>query len=51
MKKPASRALLMLRVLLREPKAGTETGSSILFRVSVSSVRRASAISRAAWLR
>lgn len=51
MKKPASRALLMLRVLPREPKAGTETGSSILFRVSVSSVRRASAISRAAWLR
>lgn len=51
MKKPAKRALLMLTALLREPKAGTEMGSSILFRVSVSSLRIPSAISKALWSR
>lgn len=51
MKKPAKRALLMLTVLPREPKAGTDTGSSILFSVSVSSVRIASAVRRAPWSR
>lgn len=51
MKKPAKRALLMLTMLLREPKAGTEMGSSILFRVSVSSLRIPSAINKALWSR
>lgn len=37
MKKPASRALFMLRVLFLDPKAGTEMGNSILFRVLMSS--------------
>ena len=47
MKKPASRALLMLWVLVLVPKDGSEMGSSILFRVSVSSDRMASAVFRA----
>lgn len=37
MKKPASRALFMFRVLFRDPKAGTEMGNSILFRMLMSS--------------
>lgn len=44
MKKPASRALFRLRLLVLVPKEGSEMGSSILFRVSVSSERMASAV-------
>lgn len=51
MKNPASSALFMFRVLLRDPNAGIEMGSSILLRVSVSSAWSASAIRRAVWLR
>ena len=51
MKNPASRAFLMLRVLILEPKAGMDTGSSILLRVVISSERRASAVCRAGRLR
>lgn len=46
MKNPASRALLMLWVLVLVPKEASEMGSSILFRVSVSSERTASAVFR-----
>lgn len=46
MKNPASRALLMLWVLVLVPKEGSEMGSSILFRVSVNSDRMASAVFR-----
>lgn len=46
MKNPASRALLRLWVLLLVPKEGSEMGSSILFRVSASSDRMASAVFR-----
>lgn len=46
MKNPASRALLMLWVFVLVPKEGSEMGSSILFRVSVSSDRMASAVFR-----
>lgn len=46
MKNPASRALLMLWVLVLVPNEGSEMGSSILFRVSVSSDRMASAVFR-----
>lgn len=44
MKNPANRARLMLTMLLLEPKAGKDTGSSIRFRISVSSDRIASAV-------
>lgn len=44
MKKPASRALFRLRLLVLVPKEGSEMGSSILFRVSVNSERTASAV-------
>lgn len=44
MKKPASRALFRFRLLVLVPKEGWEMGSSILFRVSVSSERTASAV-------
>lgn len=37
----------MFRVLFRDPKVGTEMGSSILLRVLMSSVKRVSAVSRA----
>lgn len=47
MKKPASRALLTLWVLVLVPKKGSEMGSSILFRVSVNSDLMASASFRA----
>lgn len=43
MKKPASRALFRLMLLVLVPKEGSEMGSSILFRVLVSSERTASA--------
>lgn len=46
MKNPASRALLTLWVLVLVPKEAWEMGSSILFRVSVSSDRTASAAFR-----
>lgn len=44
MKKPASNACLMFKLLFLEPKAGKDTGSSIRFRISVSSERIASAV-------
>lgn len=47
MKNPASRALLMLCVLVLVPKEGSEMGSSILLRVSVNSDLTASAVFRA----
>lgn len=46
MKNPAGRALFMLWVLVFVPKEASEMGSSILFRVSVSSDRTASAVFR-----
>lgn len=48
MKYPASRALLMLMALVLVPKEGSETGSSVRLRMSVSSARMASAVCRAA---
>lgn len=51
MKNPASRALLMLWVLDLVPKEASEMGSSILFRVSVSSERTASAVFRDVYTR
>ena len=51
MKKPASRALLMFRVLLRHPKVAVEMGSSVLLRMWMSSSRRRSALRRAERLR
>lgn len=44
MKKPANRALFRLRLLVLVPNEGSEMGSSILFRVSVSSERTTSAV-------
>lgn len=49
MKKPASRALFRLWLLVLVPKDGSEMGSSILFRVSVNSDRMASAVFREEW--
>ena len=51
MKKPASRALLMLPVLVFVPKQGSEMGNSILRRMSVSSDLVASAVCRAVWFK
>lgn len=48
MKYPASSALLILSALVLVPKAGSEMGSSILFRMSVSWALMASAVCRAA---
>lgn len=44
MKKPASSARLMFKLLLLEPKAGKDTGSCSRFRISVSSEHIASAV-------